>query len=1809
MKFSWPAACVYVLLGIGPVVAQAPAALTIDREPVLRVAAGGPTAFVNALAFSPVNQTLYAGGFDKVLHAWTLNNAGRYVAGGNAFRLPVGPGIDGTINSVAVSPDGVWLAVAGRGTFQHGGVAGFREQGIWVPTVRSLSTEMWQDLGTIYLFNTRTGAAQQLRGHRGPVSALAFTPARAGNSPVLASAGREYDDKGYSGAVRIWDAERGAELGHLLNLPDLAVAGRTRLHRIAPWHGGPQPKQVRVAIAWEDSKLRIWDVERGAAGVHEADDGDFNTTAAYLAGRDQLLTTCVVEGRGQLRLWNLPAGKPPVLAKQLPLPAGHRPRALEDFPNANRAAVITEALNDKQGLDHVLHLVDLGTMQPAGTPLRLWTGSPAQPVLPALAVSGDGRFLAVGGNREHDIHVFSVAALLKNQDGRQRLQGVGTTVRGVAFVRNGANRGLLLDETNRPISGSALAKTNPGAVLLDFNRRLLNDDLQGWTTDAPSTSGWSVVHSEQKDPQGRVVSRQLQVMHDKQALGLIRLKAQVFPTAQAILPPLQPGKAPLVAVASLELGQPYLGIYDGASGELLNQLTGHVNRIHALNFSGDGRLLVSAAADQMTCVWSVADLDFIRGRKGMLRGLVFENQERAGGLLLAQLDGNDLSAANRERLKKAGVQEGDVVEGAVEQGKLKPAGSLREFYDGIVTVPPGKPVTLRVRKRGDVALLMGPVISEHKPLFSVFLTGGDKAEERQWIGWSPVGPYDASGRDAERLLGWHKNTGEAQRPASFALAQEHREQNRKPDILKYLAAHGNAGQAFEAWQKDHPDKAREPKMTFWINEPGLPPELDMQGRILLRQPPQKLLLSIHEMPLGKVRVVRWQLDGGRQGTFTADSFDRKEWTAELENIDWKRGEHRLRVTLTTEFHYAQDYPRELVLNFQPPRPAIKAVGMVQRVTNQPDFRLQAQVVPGEGEPAEVRVVHRHDGKEVSAEKPVIAKAELKIDQLMKLQPGLNQIRVTARNQGAAANDAAEADVLAVEVLYKTARPLISLNSIQTAIDAPPLRIDADQPDKPIVVDVPKIVLNGEVEALDDLTTAAWVQGGQRQPLALNKQKRLPIKQEIALAEPGKPVQVRFLAKTAASEEAERTVTLVYHPRLPEVRLSSPVDGQPFVQGKDAQRIKLEGRVVWPEARHAFSIQVLVNGKEQGEPESIDLKTQSFTGLASLLPGENAIQLRLKNPWRESLATRVAVTYRRPPRVVSLTGPAQSAQPFARITAVVETPKDTPLTFVRLKGKETPAEGLKLTVKPQGELHQVEITFDEVPLQRGGNRIEFQAANPDGWSLTSSFVNIQVLEPKQDRAEVSMLNPTQDLVVEASHHAITLQVRSDSPLKRVELERNGEKVYQKIDFTDVRKSTDNIFDIKLNTTVPLLPGSNTLKATVLNAGGEAISRPVVLTYQSEPVRLSIEQLWLGDKPVASSATEGTLKFSVALDRVRVQGKVLWGAQNDQEMAKITHVRVCVNGFQQSPAALEPAAPGRRLRTFKTDVLLTRAKGNQIAVKLTEFAQEVGSQSECLVDCAHPGVEDGAKRQAHLLVIDTSPNQDEKRVLERIYQGIGAAPAGENRFTRPGFADGGRVYGPLVGEDVTPEKVYVQMLIIKRTLRKRAEAGAVNDVVLLYFRGGESIDTQGHFFRTSDSERDPELRWSGIPSDYFKRFFGENLGAHIVLLDVVRDAPAKGPTAAPQPGKDRVTNWAEDPNVAVLRFAWTDRPQSQLEEARLLTGWTAAIRQARTLRDVSQRLGTQFTPGPPEHRTSVRFNAKLTYYEQVPVGLEEFPIGRP
>src|SRR5213595_2447523 len=105
----------FLLLASAGTPAQAPALPPGDKEPVLRLEAGGPTSFVTSLAFSPDGRTLYGAGWDKVVRAWTWDAArGEFVLADGAYRVPIGPGLEGgAINAIALSSDGTWLAAAG----------------------------------------------------------------------------------------------------------------------------------------------------------------------------------------------------------------------------------------------------------------------------------------------------------------------------------------------------------------------------------------------------------------------------------------------------------------------------------------------------------------------------------------------------------------------------------------------------------------------------------------------------------------------------------------------------------------------------------------------------------------------------------------------------------------------------------------------------------------------------------------------------------------------------------------------------------------------------------------------------------------------------------------------------------------------------------------------------------------------------------------------------------------------------------------------------------------------------------------------------------------------------------------------------------------------------------------------------------------------------------------------------------------------------------------------------------------------------------------------------------------------------------------------------------------------------------------------------------------------------------------------------------------------------------------------------------------------------------------------------------------
>jgi WD40 repeat protein len=170
----------FLLLSPLPLFAQPNPAV----KPLLRLEAGGPSSNVTGLAWSPDGATLYASSFDKVVRAWKLDPAtGLFeLDAAQSFRVPIGPGVDGALSAVAVSPDGLWLATGGFGIVEGG--MKLNEAGYLVPVTGALTPAMRLERGLIYVFNTKDKSVKILKGHTGPIMNLAFAEG-AGAAPKL----------------------------------------------------------------------------------------------------------------------------------------------------------------------------------------------------------------------------------------------------------------------------------------------------------------------------------------------------------------------------------------------------------------------------------------------------------------------------------------------------------------------------------------------------------------------------------------------------------------------------------------------------------------------------------------------------------------------------------------------------------------------------------------------------------------------------------------------------------------------------------------------------------------------------------------------------------------------------------------------------------------------------------------------------------------------------------------------------------------------------------------------------------------------------------------------------------------------------------------------------------------------------------------------------------------------------------------------------------------------------------------------------------------------------------------------------------------------------------------------------------------------------------------------------------------------------------------------------------------------------------------------------------------------------------------
>jgi WD40 repeat protein len=1898
--------------------------------------AGGPTSLVTALAFSRDGKTLYAGGLDKVVRVWSLDvGQGRFVPDRAAYRVPIGPGVDGAINALALSPDDTWLAVAGSGVIRGG--ADFRQTGVMVPTA-SLSREMREDEGIIHVFHTPTGRVQPLRGHLGPVRSLAFAPTHPGKPPLLISAGRERAEKSGAdgGVVRLWDVAKGAELGKLANLP----LGSVR-PGLAAWHTGPQTKQLRVAIAWYDDQLRVWDVERGAAQPWAASDAKYNNNVVYVPDRGKLLTgglSWTPQLRsGRLQLWDVAAGQAPRADTQgtVPVPAHEGaycfPQALALLSaradgKLDHAAMVLRAPD--RGEEYLLRVVDLspGKLGARKAQVTLWKGAARQPV---LAAAPNGRHLAVAQSKDHEILVFPVERLLNNRGQPQRLRSAGAAFPTVAFVRRGEGKekdlGLLLSEVGKKEPGQPARDPGSNDLIFDFANGRLTADRSGWKTTPAALQGWRAGHSAvHKDARGHITQWAIALRQGEGPERRVLLKENQELTDYALLPARPPHNVPILAVAFLdELRQPLLWLYHAGTGEPLRHYTGHQDPIRSLAFSDDGGLLASAADDQTVCVWSLNCLDSLVGRRGGLTGVAVQEavavrridrdspaagrlriddrieglvqggrlrrtgsshalyealaqakpsqavtlqvldgqgrprqveivlrhgfDERSGSLLLGlgardALAATVLAGASRSfspvpglavldslfvgQVEKDGpawqkLAEGAWIDGIMQGDRLQRLANLVDFYEAVTQTRPKAELVLQVREaagnRRRVALVVGQGVDERKPLLSVFVTQGRGAQEREWVGWNPHGPYDASDRRAERHIGWHFNTGNPAAPASFALVDQYRKEYYRPGILKHLVAHASLAPALKAW--DAEEKAKplpRPKMTLWIGDRGPDPrQLDRQGQLLVRTLRPTLHLAIHDFPLDRAAAVEWQLDGGQRRAFGPASGP---YRAVEIPLPAKRGTYSVRVVLRTDEAAPQEYAQELTLRYQPPPPAVLTNlgglgpllglgGAGRLIVDKPEFNLQALLLPAAD--ATIQMVHRHQNKDLLAETRVLNKP-FKLAQAVRLQPGDNVVEIVAANKEALGGyEEFEASRVSLMVRYlppevRVPPPQLALEQVVVMSSATGERLSVE-PGKAVVVDHPRIRIEGRIQAAAPLTRAEQGRAGEAgKTLAGFDPRRTPrelrIAEEIQL-EPG-PQWIRFRAASGeqADAVAEAAVTIDYRPRLPEFELTEPSPGLVVYGDKAVTEIALKGRLIPTTATRLESAAFLVDGREVPAPATVDPQGQTLTARVPLQPGSHRVQVKLRNRWREAWVADIPLRYARPPRVLSVEGPRETAKPLVDLRARVQSP--LPLLPEAVKAEVNGREIASVRILPpdpaRGEsawtvhLHDVPLEPGPDPAHPGTNEVRLVVGNAEAQSREPGTLTVLYRPPAQalGRPEVFIVQPAQDISVTEPLQTLRFRVRSDSPLQRVELVwEEGVPARQSFGIAGRRPNAQGFYEFEAP--VHLLPRNNRFRVEAINAGGQQ-QAAVVVNYLYTPVRLEVVELTpkgaRDERIPVEHAAGGKLIVAKAAPhgQLWLHGYVTWEKADDEQLRKARWVRVHVNGALQRPAELEPPVGDSRKRAFKAELFLNRPNDNQIEIDLPDCKQEAANRRAFALGCRNPERD----QRLHLLVVGIG-EKDEQQLIDRALQTLQARANAPGQIQTPAFEQV-RIYGPLTGY-VSPEHVFTQLCLIKRTIDLLASSGSSNDVVMVYYQGGEAVNPQGHFFLTSVSRYDKELQRSAITCDGLADSFADTLGAKILLLDVERQLAPKAVTTAVV--KDRLVQWPDDSHIGVFRYAHTE-PGNGRREARLLTDLKEAMQTRSKLKDVESYVAEKFP------RSVVIYNR---YY---PASLAELIVSR-
>jgi WD40 repeat protein len=1796
------AASFLVVLAVAAKASAQVGALPEVGKAVLRLEGGGPTSEVAALAFSPDGKTLYAAGWDKVVRIWKLNNAGQFVPQDTAFRVPIGPGLYGAINALALSPDGAWLAVGGAGAFR--GQSDFRDPGLMVSTA-DLTDEMKQDVGRVFVFpTTGAGKVRELRGHQGFVFALAFVhPRGKAQEPYLVSVAQEVNGKKKSGEVRLWDVFKQKCLAQQSALPDPQLGSSVGL---AAWRTGPNPHQVQAALAFDhadkdsEGTLRLWDAS--SEQLHATKDGAFDNTAVFLPGTGKLLTGSFLPttypgelgfpGQGRLQLWTPGPDQPPV-------PHGHpvvfpfKPGAVR-FPRAvallssqadgqlDSAAVVLRAVPEE---DFLLKIVPLPGSDVTGMKehVRLWKVGR----VPLLAAAPKGRHLAVSGGPGQAIRIYGIQDLLQGKTKPYKLlQSIGARIGYAAFLRQGegnqAALGLLLAEKRKAEPGDPPRPPQDGDMTFDFAARRLSSQIEGWELDTPDPGGWSHTYKKPaRTENGKVLPPTL-LLHPPNGKPVPIALPEGTHVADLALLPKSFLKVPLVAVALQKGYEPTLNLYNARSGQQYCEFQGHTGPIYSVAFSADGRFLVSAAADQTVCLWSLNKLDQVIGKQGQLHGVRIKEvkADKRTKLVVTRV-----AAAGPDR----GLQVGDEITGLVDGKAFTPFDSFAHYYHTLRTRPPGK-ATLRTN-RGDVEVTLGQAVTGRTPLLCLFLTQKDQAEQREWLAWNPVGPYDSSSPRAARAFGWHTNTGNGDQPTNFTAADLKLPKERRKDLLKYLIQHASLGPALEDWERHQ--KLPRPKINLDVRE---------RDGTLVRQLKSTLLLHVDDFRFDQIADVSWQLDKGPLQKLTLRG-------AELRSADYeqavqlpKRGDFKVRAILTTREDNPQKFEETIVVRFRPAalqiKPLLKTAEAIEYLKKnhaplrwaEKQFRLKADFEGGLPNEAVNALLY------VNQEKPrPLADIGPTADLPIKLTPGTNNLKLVAWPAGALPGEEdLETGQILVVVDYVpdkpppvTPPPVVTMQSVVPLLggteESEPLLIGKN---KTVIVSVPRVRLQGIVTAAEKLTRVQMTdENGKPRALKGDLGRVFAVNELVVLSEAGKDYTVRIAAEAVGGKDpGSDTVTLKYQPGVPHLAplAHNRAKAEFFEKGKGAPVVRISGPLSYrdpPPPGVKVSVTVLQQNRDKVESIEAenDANQKSWSAQVKLKPGENHFQAQATNEWHTGPAEgTLRLSYWRTPFNLGadFQGKTNKADLVFAASADSLLPLDKTSAKATVNGRPVAVEDVSPPA-PGSQTYKLRL---RAPLQEGENRVVLWVRNAEGEVFKDDFPPV-VYTPDVPPPAVaffvfppgSSADEEKAIIVTKPQIKVRVVIKSRGPLKQVSLalKKDGGQVEYRPFALDKVQKTEARFELATETEVALAPGLTRLRVEASNATDRATapgSGWQLIRYEPPPPKVVLEVIEPKNQADASMpigpGPSGLLSAGKSPKaRVFLRGRVIWAPGDSGYKQDPVIAAVYVNGSQQWRKQLGKATEqkGAVERAFRAELLLDRAKGNQIEVDLPDLLRldKNPAQRRFVVDCGEPL----PQRWLHVQIVspgEKKPNDLIDQVLKTLdadNREKVAAPRIRWKFSRAGF-DQALLYNPMI--DADPYTLNPRLHVIREQIRLRAEDGWPNDVVLIYYVGDGQIE-KGRVATLTYGSPPREL----ITRAKLEQFFAGMLGVKVVLLDLT------GKGAASPKIQQEISQFldGQDRN-GWLGAAWLNPARKAPPNASLLAVLGAALRQSASL----QQAGT-------------------------------------